>query len=63
VFTDAAGRVLLVRPTYKEHWEIPGGMVEASESPHEAPAREVAEELGIDRPVGRLLCVDWGAAS
>jgi diadenosine tetraphosphate (Ap4A) HIT family hydrolase len=59
LFTDADGRVLLVRPTYKGHWEIPGGMVEAGESPHEAAAREVAEELGIDRPVGRLLCVDW----
>lgn len=59
VFTDADGRVLLVRPTYKEDWEIPGGMVEASESPHAAAAREVSEELGIDRPAGRLLCVDW----
>lgn len=59
VFADADGRVLLVRPTYKDHWEIPGGMVEAGESPHEAAAREVAEELGIDRPAGRLLCVDW----
>lgn len=59
VFTDADGRVLLVRPTYKEYWEVPGGMVEAGESPHEAATREVAEELGIDRPAGRLLCVDW----
>ncbi len=59
VFTDVDDRVLLVRPTYKEHWEVPGGIVEASESPHEAAAREIAEELGIYRPVGRLLCVDW----
>ena len=59
VFTDADGRMLLVRPTYKEYWEVPGGMVEAGESPHEAATREVAEELGIDRPAGRLLCVDW----
>lgn len=59
VFTDADCRLLLVRPTYKDHWEIPGGMVEAGESPHEAAAREVVEELGIKRAVGRLLCVDW----
>ncbi|WP_412102692.1 NUDIX domain-containing protein [Plantactinospora sp. KLBMP9567] len=32
LFTDPAGRVLLVEPTYKEHWEIPGGCVEADES-------------------------------
>lgn len=59
LFTDPDGRVLLVRPTYTGYWEVPGGMVEASESPHEAAAREIAEQLGIDRPVGRLLCVDW----
>lgn len=59
LFTDAGSGVLLVRPTYKEYWEIPGGMVETGESPHEAAAREIAEELGIDRPIGRLLCVDW----
>ncbi len=56
---DDRNHVLLVKPTYKERWEIPGGLVEASESPHEAAAREVAEELGIDRTLGRLLCVDW----
>ncbi len=59
VLTDTEGRALLVRPTYKEHWEIPGGMVEAGESPHAAAAREIAEELSIERPLGRLLCVDW----
>jgi 8-oxo-dGTP diphosphatase len=57
--TDGRRRVLLVRPTYKESWEIPGGVVDEAESPHEAAAREVAEELGIHRDVGPLLCVDW----
>ena len=59
LFTDADRRVLLVRPTYKESWEIPGGMVEEGEAPHEAAVREVIEEIGIDRPAGRLLCVEW----
>jgi len=59
LFVDDRNYVLLVKPTYKERWEIPGGLVEASESPHEAAAREVAEELGMDRALGRLLCVDW----
>ena len=59
VFTDSEARVLLVRPTYKEHWEIPGGLVEAGESPDTAAVREVVEELSIGRPLGRLLCVDW----
>ena len=56
---DGAGRVLLVGPTYKQSWEIPGGSVEADESPRVACAREVAEELGLRLNVGRLLCMEW----
>src|SRR6266700_6482353 len=56
---DQAGRVLLVDPVYRDTWDLPGGAVEAEESPHAACRREVAEELGLDRPVGRVLAVDW----
>jgi len=42
------GEVLLVQPTYKETWEIPGGVVERNESPKAAVVREVQEELGLD---------------
>jgi 8-oxo-dGTP diphosphatase len=59
LFRDAAGRVLLVDPVYLDTWNLPGGAVEAEESPHAACRREVAEELGLDRPVGRVLAVDW----
>ncbi|MER7278743.1 NUDIX hydrolase [Dactylosporangium sp. NPDC000244] len=59
VFSDGAGRVLLVEPVYKPHWEIPGGAVEADESPHAAVVREVREELGLAVEPGRLLVVDW----
>ena len=58
-FRDGAGRVLVVNPTYKPVWDLPGGAVEADESPHAACRREVAEELGLDRPPGRVLAVDW----
>ena len=40
-------------------WELPGGIVEPSETPRDAAIREVREELGIDLAVGRLLVVDW----
>ncbi|TDV38662.1 NUDIX domain-containing protein [Actinophytocola oryzae] len=56
---DEAGRVLLVEPNYKDHWEIPGGVIEVGETPSQGCAREVAEELGLTREPGRLLVVDW----
>lgn len=56
---DNEGRVLLVHPVYKDEWDIPGGIVEAGESPVSALLRELREELGIAPPVGRLACVDW----
>ena len=59
LFRDDAGRVLLVKPTYKQGWDIPGGYVEPGESPKQAARRELHEELGISPPIGRLLAVDW----
>ncbi|HZC72085.1 MAG TPA: NUDIX hydrolase [Jatrophihabitans sp.] len=59
LFVDEADRVLLVKPTYKDGWDIPGGYVEPGESPKQAAAREVKEELGLTHPIGRLLVVDW----
>jgi 8-oxo-dGTP diphosphatase len=59
VMRNTAGEVLVLRTTYKESWEIPGGLVDRGEGPHAAAAREVREELGVDLAVGRLLCVDY----
>ncbi|MEU9734229.1 NUDIX hydrolase [Streptomyces sp. NPDC048002] len=61
LFRDAAGRVLLVEPNYREGWALPGGTVEsdAGESPRAGARRETAEEIGLDRPLGPLLAVDW----
>ncbi|MGQ0841152.1 NUDIX domain-containing protein [Actinokineospora sp.] len=59
LFRDRTDRVLLVEPSYKPNWEIPGGAVEADESPWRTATRELVEELGLDRPLGRLLVVDY----
>jgi ADP-ribose pyrophosphatase YjhB (NUDIX family) len=57
---DAAGRLLILKPTYKASWTIPGGQVEADgETPWEACRREAREECGIEIDTGRLACVDF----
>ncbi|HEX5541233.1 MAG TPA: NUDIX hydrolase [Micromonospora sp.] len=52
--TDPAGRVLMVKPNYRDYWMILGGTLEADEPPHAGCAREVAEEIDLVLPVGRL---------
>ena len=59
IVRDASGRILLVDPTYKPDWDLPGGMAEANEPPSDALRRELREELGLDIRVGDLLCVNW----
>ncbi len=57
--TDSEGRVLLVKPNYRDHWGWPGGHVDEGESPEAACGRELREELGLSLPVGPLLVVNW----
>ncbi len=59
LITDPAGQVLLVKPNYRERWALPGGICELGEPPQTGCGRELAEELGLDIPVGRLLATDW----
>jgi ADP-ribose pyrophosphatase YjhB (NUDIX family) len=61
VVHDAAGRLLLIRRGRDPHrgrWSLPGGRVEAGESPEQAIEREVLEETGLTvragAPAGRV---------
>jgi 8-oxo-dGTP diphosphatase len=57
---DEAGRLLILKPTYKSGWTIPGGVMEADgETPWDACRREVREECGIEVQHGRLACMDF----
>jgi 8-oxo-dGTP diphosphatase len=57
---DRKGRLLILKPTYKSGWTIPGGIMEADgETPWQACQREVREECGLDVVRGRLACVDF----
>src|ERR1700684_871265 len=58
-----AGGLLILKPTYKTGWTIPGGIMEADgETPWEACRREVREECGIDVRAARLACTDFRPA-
>jgi 8-oxo-dGTP diphosphatase len=57
---DPSGRLLILKPTYKKGWTLPGGQVDAGgESPWEACRRETLEECGLRIERARLVCVDF----
>lgn len=58
IIVSEDGRVFATQRGYgefKDGWEFPGGKVEAGESPQEALAREIREELDTEIEVGELL--------
>jgi ADP-ribose pyrophosphatase YjhB (NUDIX family) len=49
-FVEREGRFLVLergQEPYRGRWDLPGGFVEAGESPTEAVCREIAEETGL----------------
>ena len=57
-FVEDNGRILLVKASYRDHWQFPGGHAEDGESPHQTAVREVLEEVGPSINVTRLLVLN-----
>lgn len=47
IIEDEQGRVLAVKANYKSYWSLPGGVIDAGETPLRAAVREVKEEIGL----------------
>jgi 8-oxo-dGTP pyrophosphatase MutT (NUDIX family) len=56
---NGSGSLLLVKPSYIKEWHLPGGVIEAMESPRIAADRELKEETGLSIKSQTLLCVDY----
>ena len=54
---DGDGRLLIVHDSFKGHWTIPGGVVDADEDPRSGAVREVWEEAGVRVLAGVVLGV------
>ncbi|SEL99953.1 NUDIX domain-containing protein [Streptacidiphilus jiangxiensis] len=63
--TDPADRILMLHqahgyPGHPPWWQLPGGLADLDEKPHQTALREAYEESGIELPAApRLRVVDY----
>jgi 8-oxo-dGTP pyrophosphatase MutT (NUDIX family) len=62
IIQNSKGEVLVLKTTYKDHWEIPGGVVEENESPKQTAEREVLEEIGLTINIRVCLVIHYRSA-
>jgi len=60
VFLNKKKQVLLVKPSYKNYWILPGRIIDRNESPKDGATREVEEEIGIKIKDLKLVSLFWG---
>ena len=62
VIRDALGRVLVVRKRGTSRFMLPGGKIEAGETPAHAAVRELHEEVGAELdPASLVVLGEWTA--
>lgn len=52
-------QLLIVKPSYKDGWSVPGGGVNIDETPMIAALRETKEEVNLDLENITLVCVEY----
>lgn len=57
ILQDSSDRILIVKPSYKSGWALPGGCWEGDETPLASLLREVKEEIDIDLAPKQLKLV------
>lgn len=62
IIRNPKGEILILKTTYKNHWEIPGGVVEKNESPRQTAEQEVLEEIGLTINIGSCLVIHYRSA-
>lgn len=56
---NSSNEILLVKPSYREGWLMPGGLIEENESLAAGCERELLEETGLTIQLNELLVVDY----
>lgn len=62
IVRNKKGEILVLKTNYKNHWEIPGGVVEKNESPKQTAERETLEEIGIKLKISKCLVIHYRSA-
>jgi 8-oxo-dGTP diphosphatase len=47
IIENTNDEILVVKAHYKPYWSLPGGVIEADETPRQTAIREVKEEVGL----------------
>ncbi|HMI09222.1 MAG TPA: NUDIX hydrolase [Candidatus Saccharimonadales bacterium] len=58
ICVNKENKMLAVKASYKDHWSVPGGVVDEGESPQKAALRELQEEVNISLVSSQIKFVD-----
>jgi len=58
IFNDQ-NQLLILKPSYKDGWNLPGGVTDEFESPYQTVIRECKEETNLNIEIKDLVLVDY----